>query len=420
VADSKQAEKTYLSRTGGRAWERDKPFPPDGTEMFEESLELLNDFVVAMRLLQPGPEDRILDLGAGAGWCSALLQRLNRRTVAVDIAHEMLAVGRERRTATPLAAVAGDLEKLPFAAGSFDKAVCLSAIHHVPDMAAALREIARVLTPAGVVVFSEPGVGHAQMPGSVRAAKDFGVLEQDVLIEPFTEMCLRAGFAHAAVCPITYVIPEFELTPDEWRAWMRLPRTKRPIRAIEKMWRAMMELVGAGKKTVLFEEAFAMRLVRLLQVPVAEHPFVLAAKSSERRRARPVWRAALTLGGLPASAAPAQRLDAEVALTNTGTVAWRAHSANGVGHVRVGAQLLDSASRMIDRDFARAPLPRDVRPGDTLGVPFVFAAPAAPGDYELKFDLVAEGVTWFEPGGSPVAVTRLRVVPKAKDGASER
>jgi hypothetical protein len=30
--DSKQAEKTYLSRTGGSAWEREKPFPPADAE----------------------------------------------------------------------------------------------------------------------------------------------------------------------------------------------------------------------------------------------------------------------------------------------------------------------------------------------------------------------------------------------------
>jgi ubiquinone/menaquinone biosynthesis C-methylase UbiE len=293
VTDSKQAEKTYLSRTGGHAWERDKPFPPPGTEMFDESLELLNDFVVAMRLLQPGPGDRILDLGAGAGWCSHLLQRLNRTAVAVDIAHEMLAVSRERPTARPILAVAGDLERLPFADGSFDKAICLSAIHHVPDMAAALGEIARVLAPDGVAVFSEPGAGHAGKPGSVRAIQDFGVLEQDVLIEPFTELCVRAGFLHAAVCPIAYVIPEFELTADEWRAWRRLPRTRRPVRALAKMWRAAREFAGAGKQDALFEEAFAMRLVRLLQVPVVEHPFIIAAKSAERRRPRQVYRASI-------------------------------------------------------------------------------------------------------------------------------
>jgi ubiquinone/menaquinone biosynthesis C-methylase UbiE len=410
VGDSKQAEKTYLSRTGGRAWERDKPFPPPGTEMFEESLELFNDFVVAMRLLQPGPDDRILDLGAGGGWCSALLQRFNRRSVAVDIAHEMLAVSRERATAAPIAAVAGDLEHLPFSDGSFDKAVCLSAIHHVPDMPAALREIARVLTPAGVVVFSEPGVGHAQMPGSVRAAKDFGVLEQDVLIEPFTDMCLRAGFAHAAVCPIAYVIPEFELTADDWRRWQTLPKTKRPIRALEKMWRAALELAGAGKQDVLFEEAFAMRLVRLLQVPVEEHPFIIAAKSAERRRPRAVRRADVSFVSAPAEARSGQPLEAVVRVFNAGTIAWRARSANGVGHVRAGLQLLDAASRIIDRDYARADLPHDVAPGESLTVAFAFQAPAAAGDYELKCDVVEEGVTWFEPGGSAVAVARLRVV----------
>jgi ubiquinone/menaquinone biosynthesis C-methylase UbiE len=408
VADSKQAEKTYLSRTGGRAWEREKPFPPPGTEMFDESLELLGDFVVAMRLLQPAPDDRILDLGAGAGWCSHLLQRLNRKPVAVDIAHEMLAVSRERAAATPIAAVAGDLEHLPFADGSFDKAVCLSAIHHVPDMAAALAEIARVLTPAGVAVFSEPGVGHAEMPGSVRAIRDFGVLEQDVLIEPFTEACLRAGFHHAAVCPITYVIPEFELTADEWRAWRRLPRTKRPIRALEKMWRAALELVGAGKRDALFEEAFAMRLVRLLQVPVEEHPFIIATKSPARRRARPVYRATVS-AALPASAAPGARLSTTADVVNAGTIAWRAASAGGVGHVRLGVQLLDAEGRMLDRDFARADLPHDVAPGGRAAVSIAFPAPAGIGGYQLKIDLVAEGVTWFEPGGSAVVLAPLRI-----------
>lgn len=409
MADSKQAEKTYLSRTGGRAWEREKPFPPAGTEMFDESIELLNDFVVAMRLLQPGPDDRILDLGAGAGWCSDLLQRLNRRSVAVDIAHEMLAVSRERRTGRPIAAVAGDLEKLPFADASFDKAVCLSAIHHVPDMAAALREIARVLTPAGVAVFSEPGVGHAQMPGSVRAVKDFGVLEQDVLIEPFTELCLRAGFQHAAVCPIAYVIPEFELAPADWRAWRKLPRTRRPVRALEKLWRALLEIAGAGKKTVLFEEAFAMRLVRLLQVPVEEHPFILAAKSGERRRPRPLHRADLAVESLPDTVPAACEASAGISLTNTGNVMWRARSADGVGQVRAGIQLLDAQSRMLDRDFARAELPSDLAPGESARVTVTFRAPATAGDYQLKFDLVAEGLTWFEPGGSAVAITPLRV-----------
>lgn len=407
--DSKQAEKTYLSRTGGSAWEREKPFPPPRTELFDESLELLNDFVVAMRLLRPSGSDRIVDLGAGGGWCSDLLQRLNRRTVAVDISLEMLRVCRERPTRTPIRAVAGDVERLPFADGSFDKAVCLSAIHHVPDMAAAVREIHRVLAPDGVAVFSEPGVGHAGKPWSVSASRDFGVLEQDVRIEPFIEHCRAAGFRHAAVCPIAYVIPEFELSLDEWRSWRRLPRIKRPVRALEKMARAMLEIVGAGKQSILFEEAFAMRLVRLLQVPVEEHPFIIAAKSDRRRTYPATWRAAIAVESLPSTARANETVSFALTLTNAGTAQWPAARTAGSGHVRVGLQLLDAESRVIEKEFARFDLPRDVAPGEACHVSGAFHAPANAGAYGLKIDLVAEGVTWFEPAGSAAEIRTLQV-----------
>ena len=407
--DSKQAEKTYLSRTGGSVWEREKPFSPPGDDTLDDSLELLHDFAVAAKLLQPSPDDRIIDLGAGGGWCSDMLQRLNRKSVAVDISLEMLRVARERGTRIPISAVAGDFERLPFADGSFDKAICLSALHHVPDMAAAVSEIARILTSEGVAVFSEPGAGHAAMPASITATQDYGVLEQEVLIEPFIEMCRAAGFAHVTVCPIAYIIPEFELTLDEYRAWRRLPRTKRPLRAAEKMWRALLEFIGAGKKTVLFEEAFAMRLVRLFQIPVEEHPFLLASKSAEGRRRRSTFHAAIAVSHAPSHAAPGETIAADVTLTNTGTAAWPARSESGAGHVRLGIQLLNAEGRVIGRDFARCALPADVRPGESRTMRAAFTAPAEAGDYHLKFDLVAEGVTWFEPAGTKVVVRPLRV-----------
>ena len=90
---------------------------------------------------------------------------------------------------------------LPFLDGSFDKAICLSALHHVPDMKAGVFEIARVLNATGVAVFSEPGAGHAAMPASITATQDYGVLEQEVLIEPFIETCRAAGFRAGARLP---------------------------------------------------------------------------------------------------------------------------------------------------------------------------------------------------------------------------
>jgi hypothetical protein len=39
-----------------------------------------------------------------------------------------------------------------------------------------------------------------------------------------------------------------------------------------------------------------------------------------------------------------------------------------------------------------------------------FKTPGTAGEYGLKFDLVAEGVTWFGPRGTKVVVRSLRIV----------
>jgi hypothetical protein len=77
--------------------------------------------------------------------------------------------------------------------------------------------------------------------------------------------------------------------------------------------------------------------------------------------------------------------------------------------VRVGIQLLDSASHVIARDYARAGFQADVHPGQTCSPQITFTAPDRAGTYRLKFDLVVEGVTWFEPTGSPVEIRQLSV-----------
>jgi hypothetical protein len=282
-------------------------------------------------------------------------------------------------------------------------------MHHVPAIPSAVAEIFRVLTPDGVAVFSEPGVGHASKPWSVTASQDFGVLEQEIHIEPFIATCEAAGFPHVYVCPISYVIPEFELTRTEWRSWQQLPRTKRPLRAVEKMSRALIEMVGGGKNSILFEEAFAMRLVRLLQVPVEEHPFIIAAKSAERRRHRAKYSAVIKIESFPAEAVAGGPVLATVSVTNHGASAWRAGSASNTGQVRLGIQLLDHDAHLVVRDFARCELPHDVPPGGSASIGARFAAPGEAGSFRIKFDLVAEGVCWFEPSGTQAPARPLIV-----------
>jgi hypothetical protein len=77
--------------------------------------------------------------------------------------------------------------------------------------------------------------------------------------------------------------------------------------------------------------------------------------------------------------------------------------------VRLGAQLTDERGEVIDRDYARAWLPADLGPGGSTAVQIEVTAPDKPGRYGLKFDLVSEGVDWFETAGSPTITRGLWV-----------
>ena len=115
----------------------------------------------AVRLAAVRREDRLLDVGTGTGAVLAALARRGDRpchATGVDASEAMLArVGPLPRG---WALVRADIKALPFASGSFDVAI-VSYLLHVLDAPAripALREIARVLRPGGLVVTVTPAL----------------------------------------------------------------------------------------------------------------------------------------------------------------------------------------------------------------------------------------------------------------------
>jgi hypothetical protein len=78
--------------------------------------------------------------------------------------------------------------------------------------------------------------------------------------------------------------------------------------------------------------------------------------------------------------------------------------------VKLGVHLYDEGGLLVDRDFARADLPGDrvLMPGESVTVEVAVPAPDA-GRWQLGFDLVSEGVCWFEVNGAETVTVPLRV-----------
>ncbi len=91
---------------------------------------------------------RVVDLGAGTGKLTATLLRLGAEVTAVEPDQNMLA--ELRRELPSVRSVPGRAEEIPLPDGSVDAVLAGQAMHWF-DLDRALPEIARVLTPDGVL-----------------------------------------------------------------------------------------------------------------------------------------------------------------------------------------------------------------------------------------------------------------------------
>ena len=94
----------------------------------------------------------VLELAFGTGHLAAEALARGATVVGVDVAPAMVALARQR---VPRASFhEGDAESLPFKDGQFDAVICCFGLMHFAEPARALREMARVLKPDGIIGFT--------------------------------------------------------------------------------------------------------------------------------------------------------------------------------------------------------------------------------------------------------------------------
>jgi SAM-dependent methyltransferase len=365
-----------------RASALDKPFTT-----VQDASSILYRLGMVLGELRLGPGQTVLDLGAGACWLSASLNRLGCRTISLDVSPTALKLGRETFRLDPRQRpeldpqfLVYDGHRLPLPDESVDRVVCFDAFHHFPNPDEILAEIFRVLRTGGRAVFAEPGKGHFHTGQARFETRRFHVLENELDLRDLAAAASRLGFSEFLVKPYPDAVA-ISLSAEEYFRLMDGADRFFPIDGLRRSLRDFHVFVLAKGR-----EVFDSR-----------NPSVLRAEITISRSSRIVRGAPGASVGLP------------LTVRNAGDTLWRHEEAPAGGYVRLGGHLLSDSGEPADWDFFRAPLPCPVPAGRTVSFEAHFRLPDHTGRHLLRLDLVDEGVAWFEQHGSPTTELELLV-----------
>jgi ubiquinone/menaquinone biosynthesis C-methylase UbiE len=109
--------------------------------------------VIAAACVRPG--DEVADVGTGTGFLAEAALDAGARVIGIDLSQEMLATATAKFQGRPFEARAGEVDRLPLTDSAVDVVIANMVLHHAPDPASAIREMARVLKPGGTVVLTD-------------------------------------------------------------------------------------------------------------------------------------------------------------------------------------------------------------------------------------------------------------------------
>jgi ubiquinone/menaquinone biosynthesis C-methylase UbiE len=147
----------------------------------------------AIELLDPKPNDTVLDIGFGGGYSlRAVAARVTRgKVTGVDYSREMVRGAsrmiQQRGLGDRVSARWGDVANLPFPRAAFHKVLTVNSLYYWPHPFASLEELSRVMKPRGriAVAFRSP----KSLRPLTRGWKDFRLYEP----EEVAALMRRAG-----------------------------------------------------------------------------------------------------------------------------------------------------------------------------------------------------------------------------------
>lgn len=374
---------------------RTKPFanlhkPPkfSGDGMDPETARHFYDFANMAVALALRADAKILDVGCGPGWLTEYFARLGYDMTGIDISDGLIQVARERLEGLPYQVdhetplhcrfITHDIEAEPLEE-KFDAIICYDALHHFADEKNVFRHLAAMLEVGSVLFIIE---GHKPPSGSPTEIELRGFMEKYGILEsPFSSDYLRALIDHygfAIVSDYVSVNGLFErkmITSDQGDLSL-------PLRSLDTDYHYITCMKvnerGPGRS-----------------VPDSRNPGALRARIVARTTP-------------PETVTAGKKFKLPVTFINIGDTLWLTGQTVRNGLVMPGVKITDENESLALENHGPL-LPRAVAPGRSLTLDLLINAPARPGTYTVKVDLVDQNVCWFEEKGSEPLVFVIRV-----------
>lgn len=185
-----------------------------GDGMEQDHLPIALPIIAKMEI---AATDNVLDAGCGSGWLSRRLAKMvpQGRVVGMDISDEMIRVARRNSPEFEnLMFVTGEVEEIPWEGNFFSHAISIESSYYWPEPAAGIKELFRVLRPAGrawIVINYYRDNPHCHQWGGLLAVKTH-LLSTGEWAELFRE----AGFAKVEHQQVVDPSPSPETYTGKW------------------------------------------------------------------------------------------------------------------------------------------------------------------------------------------------------------
>ena len=187
----------------------------------------VNQLFVADFLRLAATAKNSLDVGTGTAQIPIALCNAHPtiHVIAIDLANEMLAVGRQNVARVGLAERIDlrliDAKAMPFADASFDAVISNSIVHHIPEPFAVFAEMARVVKKGGVLFVRDllRPKSRAELDGFVRKYASEANSHQQKMFSESLHAALTLGEVRELVKGVGFDPENITQTSDRHWTW---------------------------------------------------------------------------------------------------------------------------------------------------------------------------------------------------------